>query len=185
MAGNLRADAARNRERVLEVARNELANGNRLQLNDIARKAGVGVGTVYRHFPTPHALLEAVFGQELAAMARIADDALGIDDPGEAFTFLLRSILELQLKTDGGLAAIVAAVEDAQEQTTQAKHEMRGATDELLGRAYQAGVVRRDISAEDILNLMVGLEQAVKQDPGRADVYLSVLLAGLRANQSG
>jgi len=170
---------------VLEVARNELANGSRLQLNDIARKAGVGVGTVYRHFPTPHALLEAVFGEELAAMARIADDALGIDDPGEAFAFLVRSVLELQLRTDGGLAAIVAAVEDAQEHTTQTKDEMRGATDALLSRAYEAGVVRRDITAEDILNLMLGLEQAVKHAPGRAGVYLSVLLAGLRADKNG
>nr|WP_042186428.1 TetR/AcrR family transcriptional regulator [Kibdelosporangium sp. MJ126-NF4]CEL17272.1 Transcriptional regulator, TetR family [Kibdelosporangium sp. MJ126-NF4]CTQ91498.1 Transcriptional regulator, TetR family [Kibdelosporangium sp. MJ126-NF4] len=182
MAGNLRADAQRNRERLIEVARQELANGCRLQLNDIARKAGVGVGTVYRHFPTPIALLEAVVGDELATMVRITEQSLAIEDPAEAFATLLRSILDLLLRTDGGLAVIVAAVEDVMEQTTQAKGELRGGTEELLSRAYAAGIVRTDVTAEDLLNLMSGLEQAVRRDPERRDLYLSVLLGGLRPN---
>ncbi|ONI70847.1 hypothetical protein ALI144C_50600 [Actinosynnema sp. ALI-1.44] len=180
MAANLRADAQRNRERLIDVARQELANGCRLQLNDIARKAGVGVGTVYRHFPTPHALLEAVVGGELAELVRITEHSLAIEDAAEAFTYLIGSIMDLQLRTDGGLTVIVTAIEDALEQTTRAKEQMRKGTEELLIRAYEAGVVRREVTPEDVLNLMLGLEEAVRRDPERRELYLSVLLAGLR-----
>lgn len=177
---NLRADAARNRERLLEVARAEVAEGNvSFQLNEIARKAGVGVGTVYRHFPTPHALLEAVVGQELATMVQIAAEAAAAEDIREGTEFLLRRTLDLQTCTAGGLAAVMAAIEDADEQTTHAKAELQRLADLLLERARAEGVIRPEITGEDVRNLMIGLQYAVRQDPGRADVYLSVLLRGL------
>jgi AcrR family transcriptional regulator len=184
----LRADALRNRERLLEVARHELASGNlALQLNDIARKAGVGVGTAYRHFPTPQALLEALVGHHLQLLIDIAKQALAMDDIQAAFTFMLRNTLDVLMRTDGGLAAVMAAIEDAAEDTTHAKEELSITTGELLRRAYEAKVVRSDITAEDVRNLMCGLEKAVRiwpdGDQGRADRYLGVLIQGLR--QSG
>jgi AcrR family transcriptional regulator len=182
----LRADALRNRERLLGVARQELACGNlALQLNDIARKAGVGVGTAYRHFPTPQALLEALVGHHLRLLIGIAKQALEMADIQAAFTFMLRQSLQVLLGTDGGLAAVVAASDDAAEDTTQAKQELTDITDELIRRAYEAKVVRRDVSAEDVRNLMCGLEKAIRtwpddSDEGRADRYLDVLIRGLR-----
>ncbi|MET0237611.1 MAG: helix-turn-helix domain-containing protein [Kibdelosporangium sp.] len=183
----LRADALRNRERLLEVAREELASGNlSLQLNDIARKAGVGVGTAYRHFPTPQALLEALVGHHLRLLIDIARQALAMDDIQAAFTFMLRTMLDVLMRTDGGVSAVMAAIEDAAEDTTNAKEELSVTTGELLCRAYEAGVVRRDISAEDVRNLMCGLERAIRiwpdDDPTRADRYLDVLIQGLRSN---
>jgi AcrR family transcriptional regulator len=182
----LRADALRNRERLLEVARQELAEGNlTLQLNDIARKAGVGVGTVYRHFATPQALLEALVGHHLQQLIDVAKQALVMDDVQAAFTFMLRSTLDGLLCNDG-LSLVVMAIEDAAEDTTQAKEELSSATGELMRRAYEAKVVRGDISAEDVRNLMCGLEKAIRVwpdgDRGRADRYLDVLIQGLRQN---
>ncbi|MFC0108402.1 TetR/AcrR family transcriptional regulator [Kibdelosporangium aridum] len=180
MVTNLRADAARNRERVLEVARAEVAEGNvSLQLNEIARKAGVGVGTVYRHFPTPRALLEAVVGKELATMVQLTEQASQMQDIRAAMEFLLRRTLDLQLCTSGGLAEVICAIEDADERTTHAKSEMRRLADHLLERARAAGVIRPEITGEDVRNLMAGLERAVELDPDRADVYVSVLIRGL------
>jgi AcrR family transcriptional regulator len=183
----LRADALRNRERLLEVARQELACGNlALQLNDIARKAGVGVGTAYRHFPTPQALLETLVGHHLQLLIDIAKQALAMHDVQAAFTFMLRNTLQVLLSTDGGLSAVVAAIDDAAEDTTQAKEELHVTTGELMRRAYEAKVVRSDVSAEDVRNLMCGLEKAVRTwpdgDQGRADRYLDVLIQGLRQN---
>lgn len=184
----LRADAQRNRERLLEVARHELACGNiDLQLNDIARKAGVGVGTAYRHFPTPQALLEALVGHDLQRLVDIAKQAFEMADIQAAFTFLLRNMLDVLLCTDGGLAAVMAAIDDAAEDTTLAKEELRASTDELIRRAYEAKIIRSDITAADLRNLMCGLEKAIRiwpdGDQGRADRYLDVLIQGLR--QSG
>jgi AcrR family transcriptional regulator len=182
----LRADALRNRERLLEVARQELSDGNlALQLNDIARKAGVGVGTAYRHFPTPQALLEVLVGDHLQRLIDVAKQALEMDDVQAAFTFMLRKTLDGLLCTDG-LSAVMMAIEDAAEVTTQAKEELRITTGELMRRAYEAKVVRSDITAEDVRNLMCGLEKAIRiwpdDDQERADRYLDVLIQGLRSN---
>jgi AcrR family transcriptional regulator len=181
---SLRADALRNRERLVEVARLELAAGNvSLQLNDIARKAGVGVGTAYRHFPTPQALLEAVVGHELGQLVAVAKQALEIADPRKALVFTLNRALELQLGTDGGLGAVMKAIEDSDLETTRAKDELTRLIDELIRRAHRAKVVRRDITAEDVRNLMCGLEYAIRMpgapDPGRVERYLAVLIDGL------
>ncbi|MBP2324385.1 AcrR family transcriptional regulator [Kibdelosporangium banguiense] len=184
----LRADALRNRERLLDVARQELAGGNvALQLNDIARKAGVGVGTVYRHFPTPQALLEALVGEQLNQLVEIARQALAMADIQAAFTFMLRSTFDMLLCTDGGLSVVMLAIEDADCGTTRAKDELGVLTAELLRRAHEAGVVRRDLTAADVRNLVCGVEHAVRTwpdgDQNRSARYLDVLIQGLR--QSG
>jgi AcrR family transcriptional regulator len=182
---HLRADALRNRDRLLAAAREELRAGViSLQLNDIARKAGVGVGTAYRHFPTPHAMLEAAVADQLEQLAAAARDALEDDDTRRAVIGLLRTTLELQMASDGGLGTVLAASEDANEATTLAKAEITRNTQELLRRAHRGKIVRRDVTAMDVRNLMCGVERAVRVDSDdhaeRADRYLAILVDGLR-----
>jgi AcrR family transcriptional regulator len=178
----LRADAARNRERVLAVARKLLASGDSsLQMNQIARSAGVGVGTVYRHFPTRQELLEALVNEHLEALLDKARKGEESDDPRAGLQRFLRAVLELQL-ADVGLAEVLNTPQDAHSRTSQLKARLIGATQRLLGRAQRAGMVRDDIGATDIQRLMCGVEHAARIG-GNSRVlgerYLTILLDGL------
>ncbi|MER8187908.1 helix-turn-helix domain-containing protein [Kitasatospora sp. NPDC094015] len=179
----LRADAARNRARVLQVAREQLALGDdSLQLNAIARLAGVGVGTVYRHFPNRHALREALSAerfQELLAEARAAADD---EDALAGLHRLLRFALDRALH-DPGFAAVLESASDAEARTSAMKAEYDRAVAELLDRARCTGAIRHDIAADDVRRLLCGIEHAVRSGAdgsARAGVYLGVLLEGLR-----
>ncbi|MHA6626987.1 TetR/AcrR family transcriptional regulator [Pseudonocardia sichuanensis] len=159
----LRADARRNRDRVLAAARRAFAeHGFAVPLDDIAAAAGVGPGTVYRHFPTKEALFEAVSlarVQELAADARSRADAA---DPGAAFAgFLDRVMEEADAKRDlpDALAGAGAAG------VAEAVAEMRDALGALLSRAQDAGAARHDVSVSDLVALLKGLLHAVRADP--------------------
>lgn len=179
----LRSDAARNRARVLEIAAGQLADGDTsLPMNAIARLAGVGVGTVYRHFPTRQSLLESLAEASFERLVDEARSAADDPDPAAGFTRLLRFSLRCQLD-DIGLATILASPEFECPQTMRLGAELMGFVTRLLDRARQAGVIRPDISADDIRRLMCGVEHAVRtggDDPGDADRYLQVLIAGLR-----
>lgn len=179
----LRADAARNRARVLRVAREQLAAGDdSLQLNALARLAGVGVGTVYRHFPTRHALWEALSAerfQELVDEARAAADD---EDALAGLHHLLRFTL-MRMLDDSGFAAVLESAGDAEAQTSALKAELDRAVAQLLDRARRAGAIRRDVEADDVRRLLCGIEHAVRSgdsDPAHTEVYLDVLLEGLR-----
>ena len=180
---DLRVDAARNRAGVLEVARGRLAAGDAtLPMNTIARLAGVGVGTVYRHFPSREALLESATMdgfERLVAEARAAADD---DDPGAGLERLLRYALRRQLD-DVGLAAVLRSSESALAETSQLRVELLGAVDRLLERAREAGAIRPEILADDIRRLGCGIEYAVRLGPAErdeVDLYISILLDGLR-----
>lgn len=182
-ADDLRADAARNRERVLGVARELLEAGDEtLPMNLIARRAGVGVGTVYRHFPTRQALLESLaidgFRQLLGEAKAAAEDA----DPATGLERLLRSVLTAQLG-DAGLAAVLRSSENACDETSVLKTEMFAVVSDLLGRARGAGAVRPDVDADSLRRLLCGLEVAVRlgpHEPGEVDAYVGILVNGLR-----
>jgi AcrR family transcriptional regulator len=178
----LRVDAARNRERVLAVARKLLASGDSsLQMNQIARSAGVGVGTVYRHFPTRQDLLEALANEHLEALLDQARKAEESDDPRAGLQRLLRAVLELQL-ADVGLAEVLNTPQDAHSRTSQLKARFIAATERVLGRAQRAGVVRDDIGAADIQRLMCGVEHAARIGANSrvlGERYLTILLDGL------
>ncbi len=179
----LRADARRNRERVLAAARRAFAEqGYAVPLDEIAVAAGVGPGTVYRHFPTKEALFEAVSlanVEDLAADARARAEA---DDPGAAFAGFLDRVAEQALaKRDlpdalagAGSGAVAAAVAD-----------MHDALDVLLARAQEAGGVRRDVSVTDLIALLKGLLHAVRgePDPGVGHRLLAVVHDGLRPKE--
>lgn len=178
----LRADARRNRDRVLEAARTAFAaDGLSVPLDEIARRAGVGPGTLYRHFPTKETLIEAVVQDRLR---RLVGEGAALGDsphPGAAFfAFLERLAAETGPKRDlfDALAsagveagpAVMAAADDLREQITV-----------LLGRAQRAGAVRADIGRDDLAALLSGLLFAMRPRPGAdSERVLSVFLDGLR-----
>lgn len=179
----LRADAARNRARVLRIAREQIAAGDEsLQLNAIARLAGLGIGTVYRHFPNRHALVEALSAERFRELVGEAQTAAVEEDALAGLHRLLRFALERALD-DPGFAAVLESSTDAAEQTSEMKSELDGAVEELLGRARHAGVIRSDVEADDVRRLLCGIQHAVRSGDGgagRAEVYLDILLQGLR-----
>ncbi|MFG1961836.1 TetR/AcrR family transcriptional regulator [Nonomuraea sp. NPDC049028] len=182
----LRADAARNRARVLRVAREQLAAGDdSLQLNTIARLAGVGVGTVYRHFPNRHALLEALSAERFQQLVTEAQNAAADEDVLAGLHRLLRFTLGRALD-DAGFAAVLESAGDAGAQTSEMKIELDRALEELLDRARAAGAVRHGLAADDIRRLLCGVQHAVRSgdgDPKYAELYLDVLLQGLRPSR--
>jgi AcrR family transcriptional regulator len=187
MTGNrppLRADARRNRDRLLAAARDTFREGGRaVQLADVARAAGVGVGTVYRHFPTRDALLETLAREHVAELQHVAERAAGISDPFEALSSLLHDMLEAQLSRRGMSAVLTAAV-DVQDETTRAKARLDAAVASVLTRAQQARRVRADVTAVDLRQVVCGIELAQdRRDPkarDRARLHLTIVLTGLR-----
>ncbi|MEV0610041.1 TetR/AcrR family transcriptional regulator [Polymorphospora rubra] len=157
-----RADAARNRERLLHAARQALAEGDRsLQLNDVARRAGVGVGTAYRHFPTPRALLETLVQAQLDDALDQARRELTAPDPWAGLTRLLTTGIAL-LVSDPGFAEVLAAGTDTLPRTSQLKQELYDAVDQLLRRVRDVGALRPGVDGDDILRLMCGVSYAAR-----------------------
>lgn len=171
----LRADAARNRESVLRAARDAFAeSGYGVPLDEIAARAGVGPGTVYRHFPTKEALFEAVVTarvQDLLTDARARADAA---DPGAAFFgFLARIAAESAAKRDLPDAISIAG---------SLREDLDAALDVLLRRAQQAQAVRAEVRTPDIIVLLKGLFASLADvsDQARRDLVFAVLADGLR-----
>ncbi len=145
----LRADAQRNLDRVLLAAAECFAErGVDASADEIARRAGVGHGTVYRRFPTKDALLAAVLGVHLRELAATADAALAEPEPGEAFARFLRDAADAYARNRSLIEAI-----DRCQQTPEAG-ELVQAVRRLLRRAQQAGAVRGDVTADDVLSLV-------------------------------
>jgi AcrR family transcriptional regulator len=183
-AMDLRADAARNRAQVIKVARQLLAAGDlTLQLNAIAKLAGVGVGTVYRHFPTRQALLEALVADAFAELIDVSRAAAAEPDPADGLELLLRRTFRI-LASSPGLTAVLESSALQCHETMELAAAFGEATNAILGRARQAGVIRPDLEADDIRRLICGMQHAL--DVGgdaldKLDLYLQVLLAGLRS----
>jgi AcrR family transcriptional regulator len=170
----LRADARRNRERVLEVAREAFAaEGMSVPLDEIARRAGVGPGTLYRHFPTKEALLGAVMHDR---MRRLADEAAGLcgsADPGAAFfAFIDRIAIEAGPKRDL-FEALASAGSGAGQEVASAVDDVRDGLACLLDRAQRAGAVRAGIGSAELTALLSGMLFALRPRPG-ADLWLVV-----------
>ncbi|ASW52936.1 TetR/AcrR family transcriptional regulator [Plantactinospora sp. KBS50] len=183
----LRRDAARNWDRIVAVARDLVDEHIPLQLNDVARRAGLGVGTVYRHFATPEALLETVALPCLERLAGYGEEAVHDTDAWRALTGFLMHTVEAQVG-DPSLATVSAATRDALPRTTELKRSLRSAGSTLLARAHDAGVVRADLTAADLVPLMCGIAYAAevhRETPAErtatARRYLRTMLEGLRA----
>ncbi len=180
----LRADAQRNRERVLEAAKAVFsAGGPDASLEAVARRAGVGIGTLYRHFPTREALFEAVYRREVDQLVDLASQ-LKTDTPAvEALRCWLRSNVEFIATKKGMSAALALAVHKTSHLSAYSLDRLSRALGDLLQRAAAAGEIRDDISAEDLLRTLVGM--CYTQDgPGwqanvlrLADVFVDGLVA--------
>jgi AcrR family transcriptional regulator len=178
----LRADARRNRERVLDVARTAFATeGLAVSLDEIARRAGVGPGTLYRHFATKEALFEAVVHDRLCRLAGEGAALCDSPDPGAAFfSFIERLAAEGALKRDLFDALSSAGVEVGPA-VTAAVNNLHTQITCLLSRGQRAGAVRADISRADLTALLSGMIFAMQPRPGTdSGCLLSVFRDGLR-----
>ncbi len=179
-----RADARRNRERVLEAARDQFAErGLDAQMDQIARAAGVGVGTVYRHFPTKESLLEALAQQRFDAKAEAAREALEVEDPWDGFVQFMTSATQIT----AGDVALSEAMGQLPGLCRKAAERagLRELVADLVERAHASGQLRADIQPEDIPSLVSGVGHAVRAGDRGApamswDRYLEIILAGLR-----
>jgi AcrR family transcriptional regulator len=180
-----RADARRNYEKVLVAARAAFAEGGEsTALEDIARRAGVGIGTLYRNFPNRQALLEALYVEEVEEMCRSAsavDDA----DPWEALNdWFLRFIGYLATKQ--ALAAELLNYLDQDAELFQVcRSSLWAAGEPLLKRAQEAGVVRPDVTVGEVIQMVVGIAKIPASNPEQKEHILRIALDGLRYRADG
>jgi len=178
-----RADAIRNRERVLEAAKAVFSEGGtEAGLEAVARRAGVGIGTLYRHFPTREALYEAVYRREVEQLAELAQQLRATLPPVAGLRHWLQALVEFVATKKGMAAALALAAHKPPDLMADMTSRMVEAIGMLLGPAAEAGDVRRDIGPEDLLRTVVGL--CYMQDgPGwqtQVMRLLDVFLDGLR-----
>ena len=179
----LRADAARNRARVLEVAYESFAaEGLSVPIDEIARRAGVGAGTVYRHFPTKEALFAAVTEDRMQRLVDDGDALLKSDGPGEAIFTFLRSIVLQWGATDRGLVDALSGVGiDIAAAVPDAEDAFLAVLGELLRAAQQAGTVRKDIGVREVKTILVGCQAMEAYNSALAERVTDVVIDGLRA----
>jgi AcrR family transcriptional regulator len=184
----LRADARRNRERVLEAARVAFAaDGSRASLDEIARGAGVGAGTVYRHFPTKEALFEAVVLNRIGELVEEARARSDDPDPGRAFS----SFVEL-LAREGALKRdLVETLSsdgiDLRLGEAPVFQRLIDVLGELLGRAQRADAVRSDITVNDVMVVLTGAAYAIchaRGDDEQSSRLLAIMCDGLRTHRT-
>jgi AcrR family transcriptional regulator len=153
-----RADAVRNRERVLEAAKAVFsAGGPDASLEAVARRAGVGIGTLYRHFPTRESLYEAVYRREVQQLGELAEQLKSEAAPVDALRRWLRSNVEFVATKKGMSAALALAVQGSSELSAYSFDRLTKAIGALLDRAVAAGEIRSDIGPEDVLRTLVGM----------------------------
>jgi AcrR family transcriptional regulator len=153
-----RADAVRNRERVLEAAKAVFsAGGPDASLEAVAKRAGVGIGTLYRHFPTREALFEAVYRREVQQLGELAEALKSEASPVDALRRWLKSNVEFVATKKGMSAALALAMHSSSELTAYSFERLTKAVGALLERAVAAGAIRSDISPEDLLRALVGM----------------------------
>jgi AcrR family transcriptional regulator len=170
----LRADARRNHELVLDAAEQAFgASGPDASIDEIARLAGVGHGTVFRRFPTKDDLMYAVIERHVAQMCTIADEALESGDPGEAFFDFVWRIADLNMSIPGLHRCVVHCGDKP------GAAELEKRADRIVSRAQRAGSVRRDVKPADVRLLV--RSALTSAPPGEWRRYLGVVLDGLRA----
>ncbi|MFH8449756.1 TetR/AcrR family transcriptional regulator [Streptomyces fungicidicus] len=179
---SMRADARRNRGRLLEAAVEAFAAyGEGASLDDIAKRAGVGSGTLYRHFPTRQALLEAAYVDRIESIAARAGELAGRLPAGEALVEWLNELAAGLIQVRGLRALLGSAVGGG---GTGCCDPLKGAVTRLVGAAWEAGVLRRDVAPDDVLRLAHGVATASELAGGEgAHIrrYLELLMDGLRA----
>ena len=175
-----RADARRNYEKVLAAAREAFAEGGEsTALEEIARRAGVGIGTLYRHFPSRQALLEALYVDEVEEICRSAAELEG-DDPWEALNGWFERFIAY-IGTKRALAAELLNYMDQDAALVQVcRTSLFAAGEPLLKRAQEAGVVRSDVNIGEVIQMVIGIAKIPAADREQTERILRVALDGLR-----
>ena len=174
-----RADARRNYDKVLAAAREAFAEGGEsTALEEIARRAGVGIGTLYRHFPSRQALIEALYAAEVDEMCRTAFE-LEDSDPWEALEAWLQRFIGY-LATKHALATELLNYVDRDAPLFRTcKASLWGAGEPLLKRAQEAGVVRPDVTIAELIQMVMGIAK-IPADPEQKQRILRIAIDGLR-----
>lgn len=178
-----RADAVRNRDRVLEAAKVVFnAGGPEASLEAVAKRAGVGIGTLYRHFPTREDLFEAVYRREVEQLSELAEQLKNAKDPVDALRRWLRSNVEFVATKKGMSAALALTFQSSSDLAAFSMDRLTKAIGSLLDRAVAAGEMRGDVSPEDLLRALVGMCYMHDQPGWQSSVLrmLDVFVDGLR-----
>ncbi len=180
----LRADARRNRERLLAAAVRAFATpgGAEVTLDSIAKAAGVGIGTLYRHFPTREALVEAAYRSELARLCDAVPDLLATLPTDEAVRAWMDRFVDYMTTKRGMADALHAVIASGGNPFAQSRERMVGAIATLLATAAAAGTVRADVDPADVLTSLSGISLAAGAPEQRAQAgrILDLLMDGLR-----
>lgn len=178
-----RADAVRNRERVLEAAKVVFnAGGPEASLEAVAKRAGVGIGTLYRHFPTREDLFEAVYRREVEQLSELAEQLKNSKDPVDALRRWLGSTVEFVATKKGMSAALALTFQSSSDLAAFSMDRLTKAVGSLLDRAVAAGQMRADISPEDLFRALIGMCYMHDQPGWQSSVLrmLDVFVDGLR-----
>jgi AcrR family transcriptional regulator len=181
----LRADARRNRERVLEAARVVFAEqGRHAQMDDVARRAMVGVGTVYRHFPTKEALIDALASDAFERILAMSVEQLAReDDPWDAFEQVVWTGAEV-LAGDRAMSEVMAEMTGPPNLDESLQQRMGETLTTLIGRAQAAGELRGDVILDDVVMVMCGIGTATRKPHSCPEAWrrhVAIVLDGLRA----
>jgi AcrR family transcriptional regulator len=178
-----RADGQRNRERLIETAKAAFAElGVDVSLDEIARRAGVGIGTLYRHFPTRDAIVEAVYRREVEQLAGAATRLLGTHSPGDALHEWLRLSIDLIATKKIMASALASRVDSTSELYTSSSAQIIGAMFLLVDRARSAGDIRSDVDPNDLLRALIGFTSGNTAPGWQASALrlIDILMDGMR-----
>ena len=176
-----RADAARNYDKLLAAAREAFTSeGEDASLEGIARRADVGIGTLYRNFPTRQALLEAVYIEEVEGICRAAQE-FEDEDPWQALTGWLARFADYATTKKALAGELMAYMDEDSEVFLHCRHAIKAAGAPLLEAAQRSGDVRADVRFMDVVRMIGGIATIPNPEPGQVDRILAVALDGLRA----
>lgn len=185
----LRKDAERNRKRILHAAAEVFSErGLDASLDDVARRAGVGVGTVYRRFPDKETLVAELFQDRIDDLVAVAEEACAADDPWAALVSYLEHITAT-MSGDLGLRQMMLFATYGKDRVAYAREQMRPVVARLVARAQESGQLRGDLSATDVQMIAFMLAKATEYTaparPGLWQRYLPLLIDGLRPARDG
>ncbi|WP_314173227.1 TetR/AcrR family transcriptional regulator [Streptomyces winkii] len=181
----MRNDARRNRERILAAAESVFGEqGARGSTEDVAQRAGVGIATVFRHFPTKAALIEAALLAHFARLRRRADELVSDQDPERALHALIREMIQAGA-TKLTLASLLQADSSVPAPVVAASGELRATVEEVLTHAQRTGAVKAAVTVDEIYLLVRSLAQATATEPtnpATLDRAINIVLAGIQTS---